>query len=64
MENENWYCSEVTLNEEYGYGIYSWEIEGDVHSLGNSDPFVVLGLFLYKDDSHELDIEFARWGYT
>lgn len=26
------------------------------------DPQVVLGLFLYADDNHEVDIELAQWG--
>ena len=25
------------------------------------DPFVVVGLFTYLDDTHEIDIELSRW---
>ena len=55
-------CAEVTLNQSLGYGNYSFSLAGSVDSLGQGDPHVVLGLFLYRDDQNELDIEMARWG--
>jgi len=30
--------------------------------MTDKDPRIVVGFFTYLDDSHELDIEFARWG--
>jgi len=56
--DECWECAEV-IGPELGYGEYRWTISGDLISL---DPQVVLGLFLYKDDAHEIDFELARWG--
>jgi len=47
-----------------GYGVYEFTLEQRLDRLGEADPNVVLGLFLYRDDTHELDIEFARWGAT
>jgi hypothetical protein len=55
-------CSEVTLAEPLGFGRYEWDVVGDVSSLGGADPNVVLGMFLYRNDTLELDIELARWG--
>ncbi|MEM9075169.1 MAG: hypothetical protein AAGE52_42115 [Myxococcota bacterium] len=35
------------------------ELEGDLHTL---DPSVVLGVFLYRNDTSEVDFEVTRWG--
>ena len=32
--------------------------------MDNLDKNVVLGLFAYKDDSHEVDIEYSKWGIS
>lgn len=55
-------CSEVYALQPLGYGAYSWIVRGAVDALGGGDPHVVLGLFLYRDDSHEIDLELSRWG--
>lgn len=55
----NWYCSEVNLNSSLGYGTYNFVVESD---LAKFDKNIVVGLFLYEDDTKEIDIEFARWG--
>lgn len=39
--------------------VLSLQIDGP---LGRLDPNVVLGIFGYRDDASEWDIEFARWG--
>lgn len=54
-----WYCSEVTLLESLGYGHYLFQIQSRVDIL---DKNIIAALFLYKDDSREIDIEFAKWG--
>ncbi len=56
----DWYSSEVYLPKSLGYGTYRFETEGRVDAI---DPNLVLGLFLYQDETHELDIEYSRWGY-
>lgn len=62
-----WTCASVTSSKRFGFGRYSFKIEGAVDRL---DPQVVCGLFLYPtedvgpDATHEIDIEFARWGKT
>ena len=53
-------ASQVVLKSSLGYGSYAFTIQTPVDDLG--DPNLVLGMFLYKDDTHELDIEFTRWG--
>jgi len=59
-EHGKWTSAEVSIDQPLGYGDYSFFISGDPTEF---DPNVVTGLFLYKDDTHELDIEFAKWGH-
>ena len=60
-----WYCSQVSMMERLGFGRYQFWVTGPIDQL---DPNVVLGLFNYPpsdvgpDGTHEIDIEFARWG--
>src|SRR5512133_1750547 len=60
-----WYCAEVYTQERLGFGRYEFWLAGPVDKL---DRNVVLGLFNYPtsdvgpDGTHEIDIEFARWG--
>ena len=60
-----WTCAELTSKNRFGFGRYGFKVEGAIDKL---DPQVVLGLFLYPtpdvgpDGTHEIDIEFARWG--
>lgn len=60
-----WSCAEVTMQRRLGFGRYVFEVEGPIDRL---DDNVVLGLFNYPtsdvggDATHEIDIEFARWG--
>lgn len=60
-----WQCAEVSTRERLGFGRYEFDLTGQVDRL---DRNVVLGLFNYPtsdvgpDGTHEIDIEFARWG--
>lgn len=60
-----WSCAEVTMLNRLGYGRYEFQL---VSRLDRFDDNVVLGLFNYPtadvgpDATHEIDIEFARWG--
>ncbi len=60
-----WYCAELQTQERLGFGRYEFSLTGPVDNL---DANVVLGLFNYPtsdvgpDGTHEIDIEFARWG--
>ncbi len=60
-----WRCAEVYTQERLGFGRYQFWIEGRLDQL---DPNVVFGLFNYPpadvgpDGTHEIDLEFARWG--
>jgi hypothetical protein len=58
-----WLCAEITSEEEFQYGTYSFLVEGPIDKL---DKNIVLGLFNYSghDGYDEIDIEFARWGNT
>lgn len=53
-----WYCAGVILRRSMGYGKYVFYISSDVSKL---DQNVVAGLFTYKNDHEEIDIEFSRW---
>jgi hypothetical protein len=60
-----WSCAEITLPKRLGFGRYDFQIKGAIDQL---DDNVVLGLFNYPtrevgpDATHEIDVEFARWG--
>ena len=60
-----WACAEVTMQRRLGFGRYEFQVEGRVDQF---DDNIVLGLFNYptadvgSDTTHEIDIEFARWG--
>jgi hypothetical protein len=60
-----WSCAEVTMRKRLGFGRYRFQVRGRLDQL---DDNVVLGLFNYPtgevgpDGTHEIDIEFARWG--
>lgn len=53
-----WYCSGITLREDLGHNQYIFYVSSRVDQL---DPNVVAGLFTYKNDEEEIDIEFSRW---
>lgn len=65
QKNGKWACAEVSTTRRFGFGTYEFEIVGRIDQL---DRNVVLGLFNYPtrdvgtDATHEIDIEFARWG--
>lgn len=60
-----WSCAEVTMKRRLGFGRYQFQTTARLDRL---DDNVVLGLFNYPtgdvgpDATHEIDIEFARWG--
>ncbi len=62
---DGWHCAEVSTRQKFGLGRYQFQITGPV---GQLDPNIVLGLFDYPtpdvgpDGTHEIDIEFSRWG--
>lgn len=61
----NWSCAEITTQQRLGFGRYQFQTAGRLDRL---DDNVVLGLFNYPtgdigpDGTHEIDLEFARWG--
>jgi len=57
--DDKWYCPEVYTQLYTGHGEHRFLIEYDVT---NMDQNVVLGLFVYANDSSEMDIEFSKWG--
>ena len=51
-------CGEISSQLAFGYGTYYFYMDSRVDFLA---PNLVLGLFIYKDDSNEIDIEFSKW---
>ena len=58
QDGGNWYCSGVTLRKTFGYKKYVVYVASDVEAL---DENVVAGIFTYKNDEEEIDIEFSKW---
>lgn len=62
-----WLAGEVQSVSRLGFGTYEIEFEGDIHG---QDKNVVFGFFNYPpadvgpDATHEIDVEFARWGIS
>jgi hypothetical protein len=56
-----WLCPEITSAESFGYGTYSFAVDGAIDKF---DKNIVLGLFNYSGNEglDEMDIEIARWG--
>ena len=54
---ENWYCTEVVLQQSLGYGTYEFRLGSRVDNL---DYRAVLGAFVYESENREIDIEFSR----
>lgn len=58
QDNGSWSSSEVTsVDVTPDYGTFRVFVETDISNL---DQNVVLGVFVYQDDSRELDIEFRK----
>ncbi len=58
--DSRWNCARVELAERTGYGKYIFYVSSRPDSL---DRQVVWGLYTYKNDTEEIDIEFSRWGF-
>ncbi|MEM8947569.1 MAG: hypothetical protein AAGD11_20515 [Planctomycetota bacterium] len=60
--DENWYCTEVILQESFGYGNYIFQTSTEPDSM---DANVIAGMFTWEAGmpwpNRELDFEFARW---
>lgn len=54
-----WYCSEVIAQQSFGYARYTAKLSSNPELY---EPNAVVGLFTYKNDTEEIDIEFTKWG--
>ncbi|OBX26049.1 hypothetical protein LX77_00252 [Gelidibacter algens] len=61
QRNGYWYCAGVTLKHSQGHKKYVFYLASRIDEL---DENVVGGLFTYKNDNEEIDIEFSRWSNT
>jgi hypothetical protein len=59
----HWYCTEVILQDSFGYGTYVFHTKCRPDQL---DPNIVAGLFTWETEAppphRELDFEYSRWG--
>jgi len=53
-----WYSSEVTMQQSLGHGRYEFMLETNTEAY---DPVIVAGLFTYRNDFEEIDIELTRF---
>ena len=53
-----WNCAEVNTTLYASYGIQRFFINSKYDEM---DPNIVFSVFLYKDDEHEIDIEYSKW---
>lgn len=63
FRNGRWSCAEVSLNQNLGYGTYTFVVQNS----GQLKPSAVLGMFTWDDGRstnfrNEMDIELSRWG--
>ncbi len=58
-DNGRWYATEVISHDLFDYGTFTFFLDAEP---ANYDPHVVAGIFLYKNEENEIDIEFSRWG--
>jgi hypothetical protein len=54
----DWHSAEIRSILHGGYGTYRFSIDSPLNKL---DRNVVFGMFLYRDDERELDIEISSW---
>ncbi|MBN2055457.1 glycoside hydrolase family 16 protein [bacterium] len=57
--NGEWHCAEIQTLVPTTYGIHRYYLDSRIDLLNRN---VVFSPFLYRDDDHEIDIEFAAWG--
>lgn len=57
--DEKWYCAEIYLMQPLGFGNYTFQLSSRIDQL---DKNVIGSPFIYQDDTHELDVEFSKWG--
>ena len=56
---KGWVSSEVFTQASLGAGTYSFTVDAPGDAL---DPNVTVGMFTYRSDTREYDVELARWG--
>jgi|SRR5690625_2446549 len=56
--NDRWYSSSVSLPKPLGFGKHIIYVSSKTEDL---DPNIIVGFFLYKTDTQEVDIELSRW---
>ncbi len=58
--NGVWHSAEIRSVHPTTYGKHRFFVSSNVDKL---DKNIVAAVFLYKDDAHEMDIEFSRWNF-
>jgi hypothetical protein len=54
-----WQCTNIESVDNYTYGTYTWKVKSPLFNYSKNS---VVGLFLYENDTQEIDIEATQWG--
>jgi len=54
-----WHCAEVLAQQSFGYARYTANLSSNPEL---NDPNAGVGVFTYKNDTEEIDIELTKWG--
>ncbi|MFA6536947.1 MAG: glycoside hydrolase family 16 protein [Patescibacteria group bacterium] len=55
---DKWYSSSLHLNKSLGFGTYEFIVSTPINQQSLN---TIVGLFIYENDSRELDIELGKW---
>jgi hypothetical protein len=59
--NGRWDCTQLACENDYRFGKLTWKIDNASSVFNLSQDSTCLGLFSYKDDYNETDVEISRW---
>ena len=56
-----WNCTDIECQDDFTFGKFTWKIDSSSQIFNMSQPAAWLGLFTYRDDNNENDVEISRW---
>jgi hypothetical protein len=60
-DNGRWDCTQLACQNDYRFGKFTWKIDNASSVFNFSQSAAWLGLFSYRDDNNETDVEISRW---
>jgi Concanavalin A-like lectin/glucanases superfamily len=61
MDSGRWDCTQLACENDYRFGKFTWKIDNASSIFNLSQDAAWLGLFSYRDDNNETDVEISRW---